>query len=91
MAAKDLYRAFHGRNPRSIRNAEFRVPRELVFLGNAVDISYRCDKRNGGGDGKMATYIHDFARGTKLFTDENGKILIIIGEKLKIKESGINN
>ena len=90
MSARDLYRSFHGRDPRGIREANFRDPRALVYLGDAVEIVYRCNKLNGGGDGKKAEYLHEFSPGTKLFTDEKGKMLFIMGKRLTIKESGIN-
>ena len=54
------YKAFHGHDPRFSKDWDFKVPKNLVILGKAVAIEYETDKLNGGGDGKMFTYRHEF-------------------------------
>lgn len=90
--AEATYEAFHGHGPR--RRTSIKVPdlRQLVLLGDAVEIVYRCDKLNGGGDGKSAEYCHKFARGAKLYCDATGNtVLLIHGPKIKVRAPGIIN
>jgi hypothetical protein len=86
------YKAFHGRPPRFRKRIAINPIRELVLLGDAVEIVYRSNKLHGGGDGKLAEYEHKFARGTKLYCTPDGKhVLLIHGPKLKVEEPGIIN
>jgi hypothetical protein len=90
--ADSLYNDFHGHSPREHRTMDFPEPENLIFLGEAVEIVYRSDKRNGGGDGRGNEFVHKFARGAKLFCDESGKNwLYIHGPKIKVEEPGIIN
>jgi len=85
-----LYGKFHGRPHRQVTQANFHVPKELVYLGDAVAIEYACDKLNGGGDGKKAIYRHEFAKGAILCMDETGKRqLYVLGMKIYVNERGI--
>ncbi len=86
------YRAFHGHGVRKRRVLRVNPIRELVELGEAVEIVYRSDKLHGGGDGKLAEYEHKFARGTKLYCTPDGKhVLMIHGPRLRVSEPGIIN
>ena len=88
----EKYEKFWGRKPRKIYRGKFHDPRTLIYLGNAVEIVYRSNKFNGGGDGKMAEYVHKFSSGTKLYMDERCKgQLYIMGNRLKVTEAGIEN
>ena len=88
----NAYKKFHGRTPKKVRQGSFHVPTHLILLGEAVEIVYRCDKLNGGGDGKQWEYKHKFSKGTKLYMDERtGKVLYISGNKLKVTRAGIVN
>jgi len=90
--ANRAYEAFHGKSPRQVRAGSFHVPTHLILLGDAVEIVYRSDKWNGGGDGTKAEYIHKFSKGTKLYMDERkGKVIYISGNKLKVTYAGIVN
>jgi len=92
MSAEDRYLQFHGREPKYEEKIEFTLPKKLVYLGEAVAIEYRCSKRNGGGDGRRATYRHEFETPAKLCMDETGKrILYIIGSKIVVTDEGIKN
>lgn len=83
---------FHGKRPTEKRAASFYVPKNLIRLGTAVEVVYRCSKRNGGGDGRMMEYIHKFSPGTVLYMDERrGKMLYIKGSRLKVTDAGIEN
>jgi hypothetical protein len=63
-----------------------------VCLGEAVAIEYACDKNNGGGDGTMAVYRHEFETPVKLFMDTTRRRqLYIIGSKVKVTDAGIEN
>lgn len=88
---KGIYEQFHGRKPNSVQKMKWRDPKKLVFLGRACEIVYESDKLNGGGDGELAKYIHEFHPDTALFTDERGEYLIIVGKKLTVTERGIVN
>lgn len=86
------YQEFHGKHPKAQGAVDFPEPEELVCLGDAVEIVYRTDKRNGGGDGKPCDYVHKFAPGAKLFMDETGRHwLFIHGPRIVVKEPGIIN
>jgi len=56
--AYQMFETFMGFAPRN----EFAIPMwwpdSLSILGRAMDISYRSDKAEGGGDGTEADYIH---------------------------------
>lgn len=86
------FKQFHGRAHKRVTTETFVVPKNLVYLGDAVAIVYRCDKLNGGGDGKVAEYEHEFETPVRLFMDETGRRqLYLIGEKLKVTDRGIEN
>lgn len=86
------FKQFHGRAPKRVTVETFRIPKGLVYLGEAVSIVYRCDKLNGGGDGKLAEYEHEFETPVALCMDETGKRqLYLIGKKLKVTDRGIVN
>lgn len=90
--ARRAYRSFHGRRVRKVTKINFDVPKQLVYLGEAVAIEYACDKNNGGGDGTMAVYRHEFETPVKLFMDAKKKRqLYIIGKRLKVTNAGIEN
>lgn len=89
---EDRYYQFHGRRVRERRVLKVKPIRELVCLGDAVEIVYRSDKKHGGGDGQLAEYQHKFAKGTKLYCTPDGKnVLMIHGRKLVVREPGIIN
>lgn len=90
--ATKKYRDFHGRSPRYKTNQQFHVPQELVLLGEAVAIEYRCDKYNGGGDGTLAVYRHVFETPSIVAMDETAKKqLYIIGPEIIVTDAGIEN
>lgn len=87
-----IHSRFHGMPPKVVLAGKLRVPSSLILLGQAVSIVYKCDKKNGGGDGTMAEYVHDFETPVGLYMDETGKVqLYLIGSKLKVTSAGIEN
>ena len=90
--ADNAYRMFHGKKPKQVTRGNFHVPTHFILLGDAVEIVYKCDKLNGGGDGRKWEYTHKFKKGTKLYMDERkGKVLYISGATLKVTSAGIVN
>ena len=90
MDAFSKYAEFHGKAPRRLSGIEFHQPKKLVFLGKAVAIEYRCNKRNGGGDGRTAIYRHEFETPSVVCMDETGrKQLYIIGTRITVDDEGI--
>jgi hypothetical protein len=88
----ELYRAFHGRRKAPWTAREFHIPRALIFLGQAVSIVYLSNKRNGGGDGKLCEYEHEFETPVDLYMDERGKHqLYLLGRRLVVTSDGIQN
>ncbi len=86
------FKRFHGNPPRIVKPMSLAIPKHLILLGQAVAIVYRCDKKNGGGDGKLAEYEHEFETPVGLYMDETGKRqLYLIGSALKVTEAGIEN
>lgn len=92
---EEAYREFHGKEPRGLIRLEVDTlrgfPKNLIFLGEAIEIVYKCNKENGGGDGRMAHYKHKFSKGTLLCTDRKMKQLYVVGPKLKVTSAGIEN
>ncbi len=87
-----LWRAFHGRKTPTTRLLDFHTPKSLVFLGQAVEIVYLSNKKNGGGDGKPCEFIHKFETPVDLYMDETGqKQLYLIGKRLHVNSDGIQN
>lgn len=90
MNAASRYTQFHGKEPRTTSSVNFNVPKKLIYLGDAIAIEYKCDKLNGGGDGKTAIYRHKFDKGAILCMDETGKCqLYVIGGKIAVDDAGI--
>ena len=86
------YETFHGKAPRRKGGVDLHVPKELVLLGEAVAVEYRCNKLNGGGDGTKAVYRHKFDKGAILAMDETKRVqLYIIGNKIKVTDAGIEH
>lgn len=87
-----LFQAFHGREPTTKEIGGFYDPQTLVPLGQAIAVVYRSRKKNGGGDGLRANYIHEFETPAALFCDERGgKQLYIIGPQIVVTDAGIEN
>lgn len=92
MTARKRYKDFHGHGVRWRKTHNFHVPRTFVVLGKAVAIEYETDKLNGGGDGKMAVYRHEFETPALVCMDETGKKqLYIVGKDLIVTDEGIEN
>ena len=92
MSGERMYSRFHGHSPDGITEVEWEAePESLVVLGRAVAIEYECDKSNGGGDGTLATYRHELHRDDLLLTDAQGRMLVVIGPRLRVTERGIVN
>ena len=88
----NLFRRFHGRPAARVQVGGFYDPKSLIYLGQAVAIVYKSDKLHGGGDGKMADYMHEFETPAALFMDERaGKQLYILGPQIKVTTHGIEN
>lgn len=86
------YRMFHGRPKGPWSLTQFHVPKTLIFLGQAISIVYLSNKKNGGGDGKLTEYEHEFETPVDLFMDERGAVqLYLIGKKLTVTHHGIEN
>jgi len=86
------YEKFWGRHPRYTSRVKWNPPKQLIYLGKAVSIIYENNKFNGGGDGKVAHYKHDFETPCFLYMDQTAKRqLYIIGNRLKVTEAGIEN
>jgi len=92
MTAAERYRQFHGKDPKYARQVRAYPSKRLVVLGRAVAIEYRCSKRNGGGDGRSATYRHEFETPVDLCMDESGRrFLYLIGDHVIVDDEGIKN
>jgi hypothetical protein len=90
-----MYERFHGHGPRRApKGFTLEIPGEsdpMVFLGDKLTITYRSDKLNGGGDGRLAHYRHVFDKTTKLYASPDGKWLMIRGPKMIVSNRGIVN
>jgi hypothetical protein len=92
MNAYSKYAQFHGRHHKKVNALNFHVPKTLVLLGEAIAVEYRCDKLNGGGDGKKAVYRHEFETPAIVCMDEKARRqLYIIGPSITVDDEGIKN
>lgn len=85
----EIFRDFHGKEPSYI--TETQLP-DLTFLPEVARpeiITYFSNKMNGGGDGKMRGFKHDFHRTTRAYTDSTGRVLIIMGPKFRVTKRGL--
>ena len=86
------YRMFHGRPKGPWSETQFHVPKTLIFLGQVQSIVYLCNKKHGGGDGKLTEFEHEFETPVDLFMDERGAVqLYLIGRKVIVTADGIQN
>lgn len=89
----ELYETFHGKPATGTERIEWRDPKHLVYLGEAEAVEYATDKVNGAPAdraGKKTSYRHSMLRkGNKLFTNEDGTMLIILGPSLRVEDRGI--
>lgn len=90
---EDLYETFHGKPANGVERIGWRDPKHLVYLGEADAVEYTTDKVNGAPSaraGKKTSYRHSMLRkGNKLFTNEDGTMLIILGPNLRVEDRGI--
>ena len=87
-----LFQAFHGHRAGKPKITEFHDPKSLVYLGKAVAIVYESDKKNGGGDGRLNAFIHEFETPVGLYMDERAeKQLYLLGRALRVSDAGIEN
>ena len=90
MDATLRYEEFHGKPPRRSTGIRFHVPRKLIYLGEAIAIEYKCNKLNGGGDGKAAVYRHEFETPAIVCMDESGRRqLYVVGGEIAVTDRGI--
>lgn len=85
--ARRMFESFHDFKPNGVSQIDLDLEGDLVLLGRAHEIKYLSDKWHKKEEG----YVHEFSPETYLFTNEPGNLLIIWGEKLRVKSTGINN
>lgn len=85
------YRQFHGRAGRITGRVNLPTPRRLILIGRAVSVVYvppvgsgkffrtRTLKRPG-------EYLHKFGPNVKLYTDERGRLVYIVGGKFRVTD-----
>lgn len=92
MKAAVLYKTFHGHAVRWMKHFTFHKPELMIVLGQATAIEYECDKLNGGGDGTLAVYRHEFETPVFLCMDErSASQLYMIGKRITVTEAGIEH
>ena len=64
---------------------------KLTRLGRAVSVAYLSNKRNGGGDGRMATYEHSFAKSNVVWSTRGrgARLVLVTGKRLTVNDRGI--
>jgi hypothetical protein len=80
---------FHRRAPDRVTQIDLPPIRALVYLGKAVAIEYESDKRAFRRDyriPKSRRYRHVFSRPVTLYTEKSGRVLIVLGGKLKVTD-----
>lgn len=89
--AEKQYIDFHGYDPDLAQEVAFEPISHLVHLARATAIEYESDKENGGGDGKLSRYRHEFGKNVQLFVDQTSKRLLIMGGRMYVNHRGIVN
>lgn len=86
-----LYEDFHGR-PESGSLSGALPSGALRQLGvRAVSITYRSNKRHGGGTGRVEHFEHEFSRSDTLWGQSKSgpRLLCVVGPRLTVTERGI--
>lgn len=83
--AAKKYEEFHEQKPTRRRSIPEIDTRELVQLGDALEIGYRSKKWTG----KPENYLHKFGRKVKLHSTPDGNALVITGGELDVTNRGI--
>jgi hypothetical protein len=87
--AKEMFQKFHQFDPEKFVRVKIKsrqIPKQLVVLGQLVDIAYSSDKWHKG---KKVNYIHKFQQRPYLAVSPGGDQLFIVGGKYKVKAEGI--
>lgn len=85
--AKDVYKMFHAMDPKKTIALDAIDTKELVQLGNALEVGYRSKKWTG----KAENYLHKFGKGVRLMCTADRKTLIIHGGNMEVQDVGIVN
>ena len=88
-SAHSRYKDFHGRASTKSARALLKPIRELVYLADAEYITYKSNKKNGGGDGTPQKFVHKFGKKIGIYTNPEGTILLIAGVGMHITDRGI--
>lgn len=83
------FRTFTGKTPENVEASSKKSPKEWVRIAKVLNLAYNSSKLNGGGDGTMQGFIHRFGAKIHLYTDPDGKYLLIAGPGLKVTRRGI--
>lgn len=83
------YKTFTGKTPEKAEVANKKSPRDWVRIAKVLHLAYNSSKLNGGGDGTMQGFTHRFGAKIHLYTDPDGKYLLIAGPGLKVTRRGI--
>jgi len=77
------YKEFNNREPKEVKKVDVKLPDVWTLMGNITSISYESEK-----EGFKAIYEHKFDKKNppQGYFDENGKMILIIGGKFKIKD-----
>jgi len=76
-AAADLYREFHGREPKGFTVRKIPDLEKLVHLGKALEVHYRPAVPRGP---RNTPYRHTFRAGAELLAPPGGGALVILGK-----------
>ena len=77
-----LYRKFNRRPAARVFIQHIPITETLVDLGRAVAVAYESDK-----EGTRRHYEHKFSKaGTRVLASENGQVLLITGENLRVSD-----
>jgi hypothetical protein len=83
--AVQKFEEFHDRPPKKIKSMPEIDTKNLVDLGQALEIGYKSKKWTG----KNENYLHEFKKNVRLYSTDNGKHLIISGKNLNVAAEGI--
>lgn len=82
------FEAFHGKRASTISKRVIDFD-GLVNLATPELITYKSDKKNGGGNGKPVFFKHKFSKSTRMFCSPDGRMLVIMGPQFKVNSRGL--
>ena len=88
--SKERFFQFNGKKCSKVLSIPFNVS-ETVYFSKAISILYESTKKNGGGDGELNLFRHQFGKTVHLWTNPEKTVYILGGRNLIVTDRGIEH